>query len=77
MRRQPASPVTVRHVTARHAGEVLDIGRPSAEAIQEQVVRMLTDRTFTAGAATLRADHLAAPGPHEVVAGLERRVGLT
>ncbi|RSM47487.1 glycosyl transferase [Actinoplanes sp. ATCC 53533] len=69
-----ASPVTVRHVTARHAGEVLDIGRPSAQAIQEQVARMLTDRAYAAGAATLRADYLAAPDPHEVVAGLERRV---
>ncbi|RKR86886.1 glycosyltransferase [Micromonospora pisi] len=66
-----ASPVTVRHVTGRQAGLVLDIGRPSTEAIREQITRVLTEQTFRDGAASLHADYLAAPSPSAVVAILE------
>ncbi|MEU6077423.1 nucleotide disphospho-sugar-binding domain-containing protein [Micromonospora sp. NPDC047074] len=69
-----ASPVTVRHVTARQAGMVLDIGRPSVDAIRDQITRVLTDQTFQDGAASVHADYLAAPSPSEAVALLEDRV---
>ncbi|MEV0678643.1 nucleotide disphospho-sugar-binding domain-containing protein [Actinosynnema sp. NPDC050436] len=69
--RHAASPATVRHVTAKRAGAVLDIGRPDVDAMREQITSVLTDPSFRAGAEGLRADALATPSPAEVVPVLE------
>jgi glycosyltransferase len=71
-----ASPVTVKHVTERGAGTIVDIGRPTVEAVRKQVLRVLTEPSFQTGATSLHEDFLATPSPSDIVPSLERLTAL-
>ncbi len=72
--RYPLAPVTGAFVTGHGAGEVMDLSRPSAAAIKDQVTRVLTDPSFRAGAQRLREDLAVSPTPAAIVSTLENLV---
>lgn len=66
------APTTSAYVQSHGAGEVLDVSRPSVEAVRAQVTRVLGDPSFRAGTARLYADLLASPSPSEIVPLIEK-----
>lgn len=72
--RYPLAPVTGGYVVAHGAGEVLDLSRPSIEAIQAQVTRVTSDPAFRAGADRLYENLALSPSPCDIVPTLEKLV---
>jgi hypothetical protein len=64
--------VTGRYVTSFGAGEIMDFSDRSVDPLRDQVMRVLKDPSFTAGAARLRRDLTAAPSPSDLVPTLEK-----
>ncbi|MGQ0838807.1 activator-dependent family glycosyltransferase [Actinokineospora sp.] len=67
-------PALARGVAEVGAGLTMHPARATGQAIRENVVRLIDDRAFTAGAALLRDELLAMPTPNEVAADIERLV---
>jgi hypothetical protein len=70
--RYKLAPVTGGYITGFGAGAVLDLSRPSVEAVRELVGRVLTEASYREGAARLRGDLRSAPSPADLVPVLER-----
>ncbi|NBH09626.1 nucleotide disphospho-sugar-binding domain-containing protein [Amycolatopsis sp. SID8362] len=70
--RYVVAPTTVGFVSGPGAGDVIDLSRPSVEAIRAQVTRVLTEESFRDGTDRLYGDLLTAPSPTDVVAQLEK-----
>jgi glycosyltransferase len=70
--RYKLAPVTGKYVTGFGAGAMMDLARPSVPVIREQVMRVVTDPSYRAGAARLRKEMLAAPSPSDLVPTLEK-----
>ena len=74
---RPGGPLVIRYPDGTEVlGEVLDMSKPSVEAIREQVKRILTEPSFTAGAGRLQTDLLASPSPADIVPVLEKLAGI-
>jgi glycosyltransferase len=65
------STVTAEYVTARGAGLPLDIN-VSVDAMRKQLVRILEEPSFKAGAARVYEDVLSTPSPNDIVPILEK-----
>jgi glycosyltransferase len=74
--RYALAPTTSAYVNGHGAGEVLDMSKPSVEGIRQQVKRILTEQSFTAGAGRLQTDLLASPSPADIVPVLEKLAGI-
>jgi glycosyltransferase len=72
--RYPLAPVTGGYILGHGAGEVMDLSRPSVEAIREQVSRVLSDAGLRAGARRLYEDLVLSPAPNAIVPILEQLV---
>jgi glycosyltransferase len=66
------APTATAYVQSHGAGDVLDLSKPSAEVVREQVTRVLTDPSFRSGATRLYEDLLASPSPTDIVPVLEK-----
>lgn len=60
------------HVVERGAGLMVERGSFSGDAVRKQLVRILDEPSFAAGAAGMYEDMLAAPSPNDLVPVLER-----
>jgi UDP:flavonoid glycosyltransferase YjiC (YdhE family) len=72
--RYPLGPITGGFVTGHGAGEVMDLSRPTVEAIREQVRRVLGDPELVAGTRRLYEDLVLSPTPNGIVPILEEMV---
>ncbi|MET9070161.1 nucleotide disphospho-sugar-binding domain-containing protein [Streptosporangium sandarakinum] len=66
------SKVAARYVEARRAGLRLNHQTQTVEEVREQIVAVLEDPAYRAGADAVHAEWLAKPGPGEIVADLEK-----
>ncbi|WP_283133069.1 nucleotide disphospho-sugar-binding domain-containing protein [Rhizohabitans arisaemae] len=69
--RYALAPTTGKYVTDHGAGGVLDMSKASVEGIRDQVMRVLTEPSYKAGANRLHEDQIAAPSPRDLVPVLE------
>jgi UDP:flavonoid glycosyltransferase YjiC (YdhE family) len=65
-------PTLAGHVADRGAGLVVDLEKLSVETMRSQLVRILDDPSFRAGARTLYRESLASPSPRDIVPVLEK-----
>ncbi|MEV0000354.1 nucleotide disphospho-sugar-binding domain-containing protein [Streptomyces sp. NPDC050848] len=63
---------TTRYLVERGAGLILDAEGTDVDAMRKQLIRVLEEPEFRAGAGRLHEDYLAIPGPNEVVPTLEK-----
>lgn len=66
------SAVTAKYVVDRGAGLALDIKKLSVDGMRKQLVRVLDEPQFRAGAAALYADVIGTPSVNDIVPVLER-----
>ncbi|MEV0694684.1 nucleotide disphospho-sugar-binding domain-containing protein [Streptomyces sp. NPDC050388] len=72
--RYSLGPALSRYVTETGAGLVMNVSKPNAQEMREQIQRVLTEPSFQEGAARVHNDLLATPSPAEFVPILERMV---
>lgn len=64
--------VAGEYVTSFGAGEILDFTDRSVASVRDQVMTVLKDPSYAAGAARLRSDLMVAPSPTDLVPTLEK-----
>jgi UDP:flavonoid glycosyltransferase YjiC (YdhE family) len=70
--RYSLGPALARYVTDSGAGLVMDVSKPNAQAMRDQIQQVLTERSFQDATDKLRRDWLSTPSPSEFVPILER-----
>lgn len=66
-----ASPISGPYVAATGSGQAVDRARTSVDDFRKQLVQLLEDPSYRAGAERVRQDWLSAPSPQQIVPMLE------